>query len=217
MKSSSSLSQSIDESSRFARVILPVLGGLLILLLVLWCWPRAISGSGGLPIPGEIMISIPQFFQGDERWGKEFLGNTPGTLAAEGCAVSSASMILAHYGMDIDPGRLNRFLKENNGYEGKAWLRWESAALYVPGMIEKAYEDLPSYARIDWNLLRGNPVIVRIRLPDGITHFVVIVGKRGMDYLIRDPAGKGRHDGHVFPFRRMGVPIEALRYYRLLG
>jgi len=124
-------------------------------------------------------------------------------------------MVLSHYGMDVDPGRLNRFLRENNGYEARAWLRWEGAALFTPGLIEKAYEDLPSYARIDWNLLHGNPLIVRVRLPNGITHFVVIVGKRGIDYLIRDPAGMGREDADcVYPFRRLGVPIEALRYYR---
>ena len=58
-------------------------------------------------------------------------------------------------------------------------------------------------------------MIVRVRLPNGITHFVVIVGKRGIDYLIRDPAGMGREDaGRVYPFRCLSVPIEALRYYR---
>jgi len=124
-------------------------------------------------------------------------------------------MALGFYGMDVDPGRLNRFLKENKGYEGKARLRWESAAEFTPDLVEKAYEDLPSYALIDWNLLRGNPVIIRIRRPDGITHFVVIVGKQGFDYLIRDPAGYGTATaGSVYPLVRLGVPIEALRYYR---
>jgi hypothetical protein len=215
VQSSSSSRQSIDESPRFARAILAGVLFLVLTLLILWIWPGTINGSGGIPVPGEILISVPQFFQGDSRWGRDPLGNTSGTLGAEGCAVSSASMVLSHYGMDVDPGRLNKFLRENNGYEGRAWLRWEGAALFTPGLIEKAYEDLPSYARIDWNLLHGNPVIVRVRLPDGITHFVVIVGKQGLDYLIRDPAGRGREDaGRVYPFRRLGVPIEALRYYR---
>jgi hypothetical protein len=55
-------------------------------------------------------------------------------------------------------------------------------------------------------------VIIRIRRPDGITHFVVIVGKRGFDYLIRDPAGSG--GGRIYPIKELGVPVEALRYYR---
>jgi hypothetical protein len=121
-------------------------------------------------------------------------------------------MTLSHYGMSVDPAMLNRFLTEHEGYEGAGWIRWESAAEYSPRMVEKAYEDLPSYALIDWNLLRGNPVIIRIRRPDGITHFVVIVGKRGLDYLIRDPAAAD--NGKIYPLAELGVPIEALRYYR---
>jgi hypothetical protein len=209
----SSLPRSIDEIGPAARgiaVVMPIM----VLLVALWGWPRSIGGSGGLPVPGEILISVPQFLQGDPRWRDDSLGDTPGTLGGEGCAVACASMVLGHYGMAINPKRLNRFLRDHAGYEGKGWLRWESAAEFSSGMIEKAYEDLPSFLRIDWNLLQGNPVIVRIRRPDGITHFVVIVGKRGLDYLIRDPAGSG--GGRVYPFRELGVPIEALRYYRRL-
>lgn len=206
----------IDKARSSARVI--VLAALIVVLVFagtsLWWWPHQIRACGGMPVPGEIVISVPQFFQGDPMWSDELLGNTPGTLGAEGCAIASASMVLSHYGMDVDPGRLNKFLKENNGYEGAGWLRWESAAEFTSGLIEKAYEDLPSYALIDWNLLKGNPVIVRLRLPSGITHFVVIVGKRGFDYLIRDTSLQG--EGKIYPLKELGVPIEALRYYRRL-
>ena len=205
----------IDKSRLSARWILS--GSVVLLLLVvsavsLWWWPHSIGASGGMPIPGEIMISVPQFLQGDPHWGDEPLGNTPGTLGHEGCAVSSAAMLLSHYGMDVDPGRLNAFLQTNNGFEGQAWLKWESASTYSPGLVEKAYEGSPSYFLIDWNLLHGNPVIVRLRLPSGITHFVVIVGKRGFDYLIRDPSPRGEEK--IYPLKELGVPIEALRYYR---
>ena len=163
------------------------------------------------------MVEVPQFFQSDPKWGEDLLGATSGTLGAQGCAVSSASMVLGFYGIPVDPQRLNQFLKDHSGYEGHAWLRWESAAEFTPGLVQKDYEDMPSYAHIDWNLLHGNPVIVRIRRPDGITHFVVVVGKRGFDYLIRDPAGWSNPEGgRVYPFRNLGVPMEALRYYRRL-
>lgn len=212
MHSFSSSHGSINVSNRFARVILAGAALLFIVVAMVWGWRRPIAGSGGIPIPGEIVIGVPQFYQADPRWKNDRLGDTPGNLGGEGCAVSSASMVLSHYGMDVDPRRLNRFLTRNNGYKGRGWLRWESAAEFSPGMLEKAYEDLPSHALIDWNLLRGNPVIVRVRRPDGITHFVVIVGKRGFDYLIRDPSGAG--EGRVYPLKDLRVPIEALRYYR---
>jgi hypothetical protein len=205
---------SINVSTRFARVILAGAALLFIALVVFWSIRRPIAGSGGIPVPGEIAIEVPQFFQADPRWRSYRLADTPGNLGGEGCAVSSAAMVLSHYGMEIDPPRLNNFLTRNNGYEGRGWLKWESAAEFTPGIVEKAYEDLPSHALIDWNLLRGNPVIIRVRRPDGITHFVVIVGKRGFDYLIRDPSGAG--GGKIYPLKELGVPIEALRYYRRL-
>ena len=187
---------------------------LFLILLTLWFWRHPLSPRGGLPFPVERLINVPQFFQADPNWSRDSLGESPGTLGGEGCAVTSAAMVLKFYGMDLNPGRLNRFLKLSEGYEGRGWIRWEVAALFSPGVVEKAYEDLPSYALIDWNLLKKNPVIVRLRLPDGITHFVVIVGKRGVDYLIRDPAGRG--GGAVYPLADLGVPIEALRFYRRL-
>lgn len=192
-----------------------ILAFALLSLLIAWIWPHALSGSGGFPLPGELVISVPRFIQSDPLWGHDSLGETPGTLSAEGCAVSSAAMVLGHYGMDIDPGRLNRFLEQHQGYEGAGWLRWESAAEYAPGIAEKAYEGPPDYALIDWNLIQGNPVIVRLRLPDGVTHFVVIVGKRGLDYLIRNPSSSGM--GAVQRLSDLGCPIEALRYYRRVG
>jgi hypothetical protein len=85
----------------------------------------------------------------------------------------------------------------------------------VPGSIKKAYEDPPSYQLIDDNLDRGNPVIIRIRFADTkTTHFVVICGKEGYDYLIRDPGG-GASRG-VYPLKDLDTPIEALRFYERL-
>lgn len=177
-----------------------------------WLTPRTpLPPSGGLYFPGEKIIEVPQFFQGDPRWAGDAVGPTTDTMGAVGCAVSSAAMVLASYGADVDPGRLNAFARDHQGYTPQGWLYWEAAAAYPPAIARKAYEDAPSYALIDRNLLAGNPVIVRIRLESGTTHFVVIVGKRGFDYLIRDPAGRG--GGIVYPLEATGRPIEALRFF----
>ena len=50
-----------------------------------------------------------------------------------------------------------------------------------------------------------------MRLPGGVTHFVVIAGKDGFDYLIADP-GAGSAKG-LYPLRELGSDIEALRFY----
>ena len=78
--------------------------------------------------------------------------------------------------------------------------------------MRHVYEDLPTYQLIDSNIAHGNPVIVRVRLASGITHFVVIAGKDGFDYLVRDP-GAGSAKG-IYPLRELGSDIEALRFYQ---
>lgn len=185
----------------------------LFLLIIAWFWKRPISGVGGFPIFGRIEIPVPLFSQADFRWGRERLGYSEDeTLASAGCAVSSAAMVLASYGVVITPKLLNEYLIAHDGYEGTSWIKWEVAADYPPSAAEHRYEDLPSYGLIDWNLFCGNPVIVRIRRPSGNTHFVVIIGKEGFNYLIRDPGFKGNQG--VYPFSQLGSPIKALRFYR---
>ena len=175
---------------------------------------RAIApreASGGLYQQPRLELKVPIFRQSDLRWSKDKLGKTENSLGAEGCAVASAAMVMASYGFDTDPARLNQYLTEHEGYVGNGWIVWEKAAELSEGRIEKAYEDLPSYMLIDLNLRAGNPVIAKLKSPDG-THFVVICGKEGYDYLTCDP---GTAEGRgVYPLKEFGSKIEGIRYYR---
>jgi Peptidase C39 family len=188
-------------------------------VIVLSAWyyyagTRKIPSAGGLYFFSRLVLPVQRFAQDDPRWADDELGPASSTMGEEGCAVSSAAMVLAFYGQDIDPGRLNAFLTNCGGYTPEGWLYWEKAADFHPGLVRHAYEDLPSYFLIDSNLERGNPVIVRIRLPNGVTHFVVIAGKDGFDYLIQDPASGGVNG--VYPLRKLAPEIEALRFYERL-
>ena len=196
-----------------------LLGGFSTLIKASYVWEfwnqkQKIDASGGCYFFSRVEIPVPQFRQGDERWRGDFLGPTHNTLGAEGCALTSAAMVLASYGIDTDPKRLNAFLQTNEGYTPQGWIYWEKAAEFVPGKVRHAYEDLPTYHLIDTNLRAGNPVIVRLRYPHGVTHFVVIAGKDGFDYLTRDP-GAGASKG-LYPLREFGSKIEALRFYTKL-
>jgi len=181
-----------------------------------WITLRPTAPSGGLFIPGEILLPGPHYLQADPAWGAARLGTTGDTLATSGCAVASAAMVLAGYGADTDPGRLNQFLCDMpDGYTPEGWLYWEKAALVDPELAKRIlphYEAAPSHFLIDWNLLRGNPVIVRIRIPGGPSHFLVVCGKRGFDYLVRDPGTPGL--AGVTLLKSRGSPIDGLRYYR---
>jgi len=180
-----------------------------------WAWKHPVASSGGRYFTQRVLIPVPIFQQNDPRWTFDLLGPTIDTMGEAGCAVTSAAMVLSAYGVDIDPQRLNNYLTGHGGYTENGWLYWEKAAEVAPaGQVERAYEDLPSYAEIDGNLLAGNPVIVRLTLRSGRTHFVVIVGKSGWDYLIQDPA-RGKAWG-VYPLKDLTERVEALRFYRVV-
>lgn len=176
-------------------------------------WSRLgpLEPSGGSFQGSRLELNVPHFRQADERWRNDKLGNTPASLAAEGCAVASAAMVLASYGIDTDPGRLNKLVTAAGGYVGNGWLDWDIAAEVTGGIARKLYEDDPSYRLIDENLARGNPVIVRLRTDGGMTHFVVIAGKDGYDYLTRDPAAAAEKG--LYPLKEFGSKIEKLRFY----
>lgn len=202
--------------SRHGRLIL-WLGGLAFAALLylgieaFWNWKHPISSSGGRYFVHRVEIPVPPFQQGDPRWTFDLLGPTIDTLGQAGCAVTSASMVLASYGVDTDPQRLNQYLSAHNGYTEQGWLYWEKAAELAGGRVEKVYEDLPTYALIDQNLLAGNPVIVRLKLRNGTPHFVVIAGKAGWDYLIVDPARSPLWG--IYPLKDLTDHIEGLRFY----
>ena len=176
-------------------------------------WSRLgpLDPVGGLYFQPRLELKVPGFRQADDRWRNDKLGKTEAPLGAEGCAVAAAAMVLASYGADTDPGRLNKLVTEADGYEGEGRLVWEKAAEVTGDIARKAYEGEPSYRLIDENLARRNPVIVRLRTEGGVTHFVVIAGKDGYDYLTRDP-GAGAAKG-LYPLREFGSKIEALRFY----
>jgi hypothetical protein len=178
-----------------------------------WTWKRKLSPRGGRYFFHRVELTVPSFRQSDEKWRDDALGGIAdnGTLGGEGCAVAAAAMVFKFYGIKTDPQQLNWFLTSVNGYTDRGWIYWDRAAWFAPDRIRHAYEDLASYQLIDSNLARGNPVIVRVRLPGGVTHFVVIAGKDGFDYLVRDP-GAGSAKG-LYPLRELGSDIEGLRFY----
>ncbi len=172
---------------------------------------QVVASSGGIFFVRGVALDVPPYRQADPRWHDDPLGNTTDTLGSAGCALTSAAMVMKWYGVDTDPRKLNAYLTKNGGYVGNGYIVWEKAAELAHGAVVKAYEDLPSYWEIDRQLMAGNPVIARLHFPGGGMHFVVIAGKRGFDYLIRDP-GAGWNKG-LYPLREITPRIDGLRYY----
>ena len=53
------------------------------------------------------MPPVPHFSQCDSGWGSGQLGGDGPTICSTGCALASAAMVMAYYGVDTDPKRLN--------------------------------------------------------------------------------------------------------------
>ena len=116
------------------------------------------------------------------------------------------------YGIKTDPQELNAFLTRTGGFTDDGLIHGSRVPGIAPDQLKLAYNGSPSYELIDSNLLAGNPVIVLFPLPHGGYHFVVIVGKQGWDYLIRDPAASPFR--RAYPLRRLTDRIAGLCFFR---
>ena len=133
--------------------------------------------------------------QQDPQWKQDILGfGDPGdTIGYVGCALTSVAMLLSGHGYAETPKTLNQKLKNVSGFVS-AGIRWGAVSQIYPNVTLKAFipcstSDAP-LAQIDAAIAAGQPAIVQVdRSPaDGIqTHWVVLYGKKGDDYLMLDP------------------------------
>jgi hypothetical protein len=171
---------------------------------------NSIASVGGRYFAHRVEIAVPAFAQDDPRWGGIRLGVSTDTLGDEGCAVTSGAMVAAFYGVKTDPNLLDDFLTRTGGLDKEGYIDWNKVPAIEPSRFKLIYNGSASYQLIDASLLSGNPVIVVIPLPDGAYHFVVIVGKKGRDYLIRDPAAADR----PYPLRQLTNKIGDICIFR---
>lgn len=130
------------------------------------------------------------FLQDDPRWARERLGGSGETIADSGCTLCSVSMALTSMGYDLDPKRLNAALRARNGYTSRGWLKWGALTAASGNEVTVVMDNAPTVSKIDRALAAGSGVVGQIRTSRGGYHWVYVVGKRGSEYLVRDPAAK---------------------------
>lgn len=165
-----------------------------------------------------IDLNVPYFNQNDSPWGStEYnhsikLGFSDPTMDRWGCAVTSAVMILNFHnikempdGKDLDPGSLNVWLKNNNGYaigyknmDGwYSYLKFPSISTLTQKIFVRGKSDTKlEYKRAKTNLtqtldsdlsIEKFPDIIKVSNNQTSSHFVVAKGKSNNTYLINDP------------------------------
>jgi hypothetical protein len=146
----------------------------------------SISSTGGR----SMAILLPElgrtYLQGDPLWRHEKLGSTSKELGSIGCTVCSVAMAATSLGFSVTPSELNRKLTEGQGFTREGWFIWGALAKATDQKVQAVLPNRLSHEEIDDALSRNEFPVIKFVL-NGVTHWVVIVGKDGLDYLVRDP------------------------------
>ena len=171
--------------------------------------PPPIPVHGGESFAEPVLLLVPDYRQDDPAWAAETIGGSQEAVKLVGCALSSAAMVATYLGVPCTPSELNRRLKTIDGYTPRGWLRWQAVAEASEGRLRLTYAGGPDHQRLDSSLRAGVPAIVRVPL-GALGHWVVVVGKRGRDYLINDPLGQ---QPSPVPLASIADRILAMRIY----
>jgi hypothetical protein len=145
-----------------------------------------IPAAGGAPFTNFSTIKTPHYLQRDPRWESDTIGGGE-TLGKVGCTVSSLAMALEYYGLSFTPQTLNAALKAHGGYTQRGWLLWSAVAKVTDGKVQVRVLANPTHDDIDSALRAGEPVLAKIFINRVIPHWVLVAGKDGTEYLMRDP------------------------------
>ena len=166
------------------------------------------------PVPRFAHTSGVYYRQRDKRWAAEPIGGSGKPLAAVGCTICCLSMALNQQGIDLKPAELNRELKKVNGFTSKGWLYWPAIAAITGGKVEAKILWHPTLSEIERALAAGDPVIVKVAPPPMIQHWVLLVGREGREFLMKDPLD---HTQTVKPLSSLGSRILAARVVKRSG
>lgn len=154
--------------------------------------------------PSRSTCSMPilHFKQFDAAWGNNNLGTCPDHISGYGCAMTSCAMLLKLNGITLDPGILNTWLTNNNGYAycgsgtGNCCIKWTSIANYPNTTITWYGSAAFNLSTLRSEIDAGNPVIVHVDHQYGgsgiCNHYLVVYSYTGngttiSDFLVSDP------------------------------
>jgi len=140
------------------------------------------------------------FLQKDPRWAEHRLGKSGDTLASDGCLVTAAAMTLANLGFDTNPADLNKRLTKANGFTQQGWLKWASLSDVTGGKAKARYYTEVSDEIIQGCMADGYYPLTRFILPNGRSHWAMIVHKDERGYHMRDPLRSSKSP-LIFPRR----------------
>jgi len=141
-------------------------------------------------------LNVTRLSQGKPDWAGDMYDFDPNLKIKDlGCALTSLSMALNLAGIENNPGNLNEFMIDNEGYNDAGWVRWDRT------ITERSAETL-RYNAVSANTVQelgnlicrtGAPVILRVEYTEGCTtggvcvHYVLATGFEQGRIRIADP------------------------------
>lgn len=155
--------------------------------------PKKTSKTHGGKTPLSTQTRLPDyaaFYQKDPRWASERLGKSSDTLGTDGCLVTATSMALANLGFATNPSDLNKRLTRTDSFTPRGWLIWDGIRKVTGGKAKARF-----YKTVDANLINqcmadGYYPLVQFYLPNGRTHWAMILDRSKKGYHMRDPLRK---------------------------
>ena len=183
-----------NQADRFRTVLRTILSVCTLLMLI------AAAADVAFAMP-----PVPYFSQCDPRWGSDQLGGDGPTICSMGCALTSAAMVMAYYGVDTDPERLNDAIGRG-GYDAGYNIYWSAVRNVCHDEINQIEYDPSTVKPFDTTVLNnqldaGHPVIVNVG-----GHFVVVTGRSDGTYYINDPISSAKSTLDDYP-SRVGMHI----------
>ena len=165
-------------------------------------------------------FKLVYYSQQDSQWKGDRLGfgtQESDTIGYIGCALTSVAMMLSGHGFTETPKTLNKKLQNAGGFAG-AGIRWHAVSQLYPQVrlnsIVKCNDTPAPLAQIDAALAAGQPAIVCVdstAAPGVLTHYVVLIGRKGNDYLMLDPwpyQSDVKKETYLMPRYSQGNPLQ---------
>ena len=165
-------------------------------------------------------FKLVYYSQQDSQWKGDRLGfgtQESDTIGYIGCALTSVSMMLSGHGFTETPKTLNKKLQNVSGFAG-AGIRWHAVSQLYPQVrinsIVKCNDTPAPLAQIDAAIAAGQPAIVCVdstAAPGVLTHYVVLIARKGNDYLMLDPwpyQPDVKKETYLMPRYSQGNPLQ---------
>jgi hypothetical protein len=157
------------------------------------------------------MFTVQPLSQADPRWKDKLLGtDNSSTIGKYGCLLTCLTMVSNGFGYQVTPDALNDMMKTVGGFQGPMIIPG-ALPTALPGILYKKYLPCENYPapmdEIDATLAAGKPVIIMVDYSPAAglqNHWIVLLDKKGNDYVIQDPYPYPAETSEVLLTKRYG-------------